>query len=256
MSAKPRFGERRLGTLLILTLVVSDSGRPVAAEQIRASGTGRRHPSSELASWWTLHQQYDPSHRPHAWPSPSARVDPTLPGSVAQAWRHSSRPGVSSLQAGASAIPTASTGAVQQTVAAIRDSAAFAGASQASGIGGSGLDRSATYEGQVSVPSAELSAPSQPLARAWWRGQGHDRRADSLQDRGDGSRRSLAALVASDVPRAALEDVLLTDDELAHTQSGADHDSLEARSCDPLVHPPPAQSGHLLMRYAPGLRSA
>jgi hypothetical protein len=171
-------------------------------------------------------------------------------GSIAQERRHSSSPEVSDLQRNVSPMPTASTGAVQQTVPARRDSAALAGASKASGSGGSGLDRPATRTGQVSAATNEHFASRQPLARALWRGQGHDQGADSLP-RGDGGRRSLAASAASDVPRAALEDVHLTDDELAHTQSGAEHDSFHAAEacncvCSRTLHP--ANSRRLSMR--------
>ena len=240
MSALQNARKTQLLTCLTLALVVSCSVPPVAAVHLRAPGTANKLQLSGLAAWWTGHDQYDPLQRSHALPSSPAGIKVT--GSNAPARRHSSYQGPIRRQKDILPTPMVSAGGVQHALPVRSKSADLHAASEPLASVGSGLERSAPDRGQNNDFPGQRSAFSQPLRRSGLPGLLCDQGTDTMRHSRQG-RRLLAASAASNVPRATLQDVLLTDDELAYTEHGAEPDSALAAEARSRPLSAPASSG-------------
>ena len=225
MSSRAKAGQH---VFVLTAILLTSFSRTAAAAQTRTrAGTANwRVSSGGLTSWWRRSQSHDPAERPPYWQAPHGWADSALTRSSGQGRQQSLSQRAGHLHKHALSGPAGLSVAAQAAKAA---SCAGGGATCTS----RGSERSTRTSGQSAGDTAQLQLP--PAARSvgggllllrWWT----SRRQPQDPISGGRGRRTLTAVVASELPRAALEDVLLTDDELAFTESGVEQSALSEAS--------------------------
>jgi len=219
-------------TLLLSILLTCSSGIAAAAQPRAGAGTAsRRIPAGSLTSWWRSSYPHDFAQGSAQWQAPHSWVNSALTQISERGRQWGPVQTAEDLPRDTAVDPAGPAVAAERAKTASCISGRATCTTHSSERGKRISDRSASAAALPGVPSSARSAGGGLLPQRWWRAQ---HQAPNSVPGGHG-RRSLTAAMASGLPRAALEDVLLTDDELAFTESGVETSVLSTSEESPLA---------------------
>ena len=231
LSMSSRGNACQHATVLTVILLTSSYSIAAAAETRATAGTANRRASPGcLTSWWRGSHPHESAERPPHRRTPHDSADIALTYISEPGQQRSSSEAAEDLRRDTAAEPAGSAVRAQiaKPASCAGRRATYASQHTQSGERDSSQSAGDTATPDVASRSRGVDAGLLPLR---WR-PAHRRASYPVSGRQ--GRRSLTAVVASELPRAALEDVLLTDDELAFTESGVEQNALTTSEASPL----------------------